>query len=324
MDAVRAIADTVLYEGHLLWPYRVSAQPDRQRWTIGGIHPKDEAERSGGRWTAFTEFLMEMPADDPETAPGGLETAVGAPGTAGEVTEAASGVPAGAAVEFRLRFLHSLHRQVMDGDAPVNELWAAGGTYRTRREAREREITSGRVRVARLLRSPVRVPVAIAAGLDEEPIEGPARIVRTWERVTGTVVLSAERAGPGAVRLRAAVVNTGTTGALDDEAGAAMLSAHLVAEASGGAFVSPADPPGRLAVASAACRSDGLWPVLAGAPGSRHTMLAAPVVLYDWPQVAPQTPADLFGGAGLDRLLAALSSGEPRGGDRAPTGTGGS
>ncbi|MFF0519732.1 hypothetical protein ACFYTC_13580 [Actinomadura nitritigenes] len=290
MDAVRAIADTVLYEGHLLWPYRASAARTGKRWTIGGVLPKDEAERSGGRWTVSAEFLLE---DGPETT-----------------------------VEVTLRFLHAVHRQMMDGDAPVHELKAGAGTYRTRQEAREREITSGRLRLERLLRSPVRVPVAIAAGFDEKRIEGTARVFRTWDRVTGTVVLSAERAAPGAVRLRAVIVNTGTAGDRDEADRTGMLCAHLVADASGGSFVSSAAPPPRLADAAAACHSDGLWPVLAGPQGGHGTVLAAPIVLYDWPQVAPQTPADLFGGAGLDRLLAELAAGDPRGADRATTGTG--
>ncbi|GAA0276618.1 hypothetical protein GCM10009527_086300 [Actinomadura nitritigenes] len=290
MDAVRAIADTVLYEGHLLWPYRASAARTGKRWTIGGVLPKDEAERSGGRWTVSAEFLLE---DGPETT-----------------------------VEFTLRFLHAVHRQMMDGDAPVHELKVGAGTYRTRREAREREITSGRLRLERLLRSPVRVPVAIAAGLDEKRIEGTARIIRTWDRVTGTVVLSAERAAPGAVRIRAVIVNTGPAEDRDEADRTGMLCAHLVSDASGGAFVSSAAPPAHLADAAAACHSDGLWPVLAGPRGGHGTVLAAPIVLYDWPQVAPQTPADLFGGAGLDRLLAELAAGDPRGGGRATTGTG--
>ncbi|MWA04260.1 hypothetical protein F8568_028565 [Actinomadura sp. LD22] len=290
MDAVRAIADTILYEGHLLWPYRPSAARHGKRWTVGGVHPKEDAERSGGRWTVSAEFLLE---DGPAST-----------------------------VEVTLRFLHAVHRQMMDGDAPVHELKSGPGTYRTRQEAREREITSGRLRVARLLRSPVRVPVAIAAGLDEKPLGGTARIVRTWDRVTGTVVLSAERAAPGAVRLRAVLANTGAAADRDEAARTAMLAAHLVADASGGAFVSPADPPAHLAGAAAACRSDGLWPVLAGPPGGHGTVLAAPIVLYDWPQVAPQTPADLLGGAGLDRLPAELAAGDPRGADRATTGTG--
>ncbi|MEA2153838.1 MAG: hypothetical protein QOI18_2071, partial [Solirubrobacteraceae bacterium] len=38
-DAVRRIADAVLYEGYLLWPYRKSALKNQQRFTFGGVYP---------------------------------------------------------------------------------------------------------------------------------------------------------------------------------------------------------------------------------------------------------------------------------------------
>ena len=40
MDPVRAIADAVLYEGYLLWPYRRSALKNQRRWTFGGVFPE--------------------------------------------------------------------------------------------------------------------------------------------------------------------------------------------------------------------------------------------------------------------------------------------
>ncbi len=39
MDDVRRIADAVLYEGYLLWPYRHSALKNQRRWTFGAVHP---------------------------------------------------------------------------------------------------------------------------------------------------------------------------------------------------------------------------------------------------------------------------------------------
>ncbi|QXJ24303.1 hypothetical protein AGRA3207_005598 [Actinomadura graeca] len=288
MDPVRTIADTVLYEGYLLWPYRRSALKNRRRWTIGGVYPRAYAEREGDRWTVSSEVLLE-------TAPG-------------------------ADVEVTLRFLHAVRRQAMSGDAPVDEVAVGGETYTTWQEAREREITSGRLRVARLLRSPVRVPVAVAAGAEEEPIGPPgasdAWFVRMWERLDGMMEVSAAEVAPGVVRLRAEVVNTaalgtetmggGADGGRRDEAvDAGMLCAHLVASTTAGAFASSTDPPGRLAAAAATCRNEGLWPVLVGEPGSRHTVLAAPIVLYDWPRVSPESPGDLFDGSEIDRLLIA-------------------
>ncbi|TDC69915.1 hypothetical protein E1200_06905 [Actinomadura sp. GC306] len=269
MDRVRAIADVVLYEGHELWPSRRSTPSTGQRWTIDGVYPRPYAELVGDRWTACAEFLME---GSPE-----------------------------ADVEVTLRFLHAVHRQAMDGDAPVDDVLAGGGIRETRREAREREITGGRVPVARLLRSPVRIPVAVAAGTDEEDLGGGARFLRLWHRVDGTVEVSAAAVGDGVVRLRVEVVNTGRAEDRDEAVQAGMMCAHVVVRARGAAFVSPGDPPERLAGAAAECASDGLWPVLAGAPGRYDTVLAAPVVLYDWPQVAPE--GSVFDGTGAGRLL---------------------
>ncbi|MGP4021943.1 hypothetical protein [Actinomadura sp. 3N407] len=270
---MRAVADVVLYEGYLLWPYRRSALKNQRRWTIGGVYPRPYAERTGDRSTVRAEFLMDTTGSDPD-------------------------------VEFTLRFLHAVHRQVMDGDAPVDELRVGDETFTTWQEAREREITSGRVSVARLLRTPVRVPVAVAAGAEDEAIGGTARFTRLWRRVDGTIELSAAEAGDGAVRLRAEVVNTGAAEDRDAAVHAGMLCAHVVARAGGGAaFASLTDPPERMAEAAASCVSDGLWPVLAGTPGSHDTVLAAPIVLYDWPQVAPESPGDMFDGTEIDRLL---------------------
>jgi hypothetical protein len=40
VDDVRRIADAVLYEGYLLWPYRRSALKNQRRWTFGGVYPE--------------------------------------------------------------------------------------------------------------------------------------------------------------------------------------------------------------------------------------------------------------------------------------------
>ena len=47
----------------------------------------------------------------------------------------------------------------------------------------------------------------------------------------------------------------------------------------------------------------GVWPVLVGEGGDCHTMLASPIILYDYPQVAPESPGDLFDGAEIDEIL---------------------
>jgi hypothetical protein len=42
-DSVRALADAVLYEGYVLWPYRRSALKNQRRWTFGGVFPPAHA-----------------------------------------------------------------------------------------------------------------------------------------------------------------------------------------------------------------------------------------------------------------------------------------
>jgi hypothetical protein len=71
----------------------------------------------------------------------------------------------------------------------------------------------------------------------------------------------------------------------------------------GGAFVSLADPPEELREAAESCRNSGTWPVLVGVPGERHTLLSSPIILHDYPEVAEESPGDLFDGAEIDGLL---------------------
>jgi hydrogenase maturation protease len=41
-----------------------------------------------------------------------------------------------------------------------------------------------------------------------------------------------------------------------------------------------------------------------GAEGERDTMLSSPIILYDYPQIAPESPGDLFDGTEIDEILA--------------------
>jgi hypothetical protein len=44
--------------------------------------------------------------------------------------------------------------------------------------------------------------------------------------------------------------------------------------------------------------------VLAGEEGQRDGMLSSPIILYDYPQIAPESPGDLFDGTEIDEILA--------------------
>jgi hypothetical protein len=82
------------------------------------------------------------------------------------------------------------------------------------------------------------------------------------------------------------------------------LSTHLVVGVEGGAFVSLLDPPPDAQAFASACSNSRLWPILVGEPGARDTLLCSPIILYDYPQVAPESPGDLFDATEIDEILA--------------------
>src|ERR1700685_3979481 len=60
LDAVRRMADAVLYEGYILYPYRASAQKNRSRWQWGvvmtpGYAAVDPSESSSTRCECVLE-----------------------------------------------------------------------------------------------------------------------------------------------------------------------------------------------------------------------------------------------------------------------------
>ncbi|HEY4320966.1 MAG TPA: hypothetical protein VGM77_07250 [Gemmatimonadales bacterium] len=265
-DAVRRIADAVLYEGYLLWPYRRSAPKNQQRFNFGCVMPPT--------WSA------EHPDEGSQIATQLLIDGTEAP-----------------QVSVTLRFLQVVHRQITDqhGD-PVDALTIDGETHLSWDEATEREISgTGRF--------------TIAAGARTESL-GQAAITHAWQMLSGDVSAEIERLGPSRHRLSIVVHNTtpgaawreagpGTDGALRTVAlNTTFCSAHLVLRATRGAFVSPLD-----AGAATACHHERLWPVLVGDAPDQTTVLAAAIMLDEYPQVAPESPGDLFDGGEVDQLL---------------------
>ena len=58
-DRARAIADAVLYEGYLLYPYRASSRKNQCRWQFGVLGPPGAADAGIGEERALdTQFLV--------------------------------------------------------------------------------------------------------------------------------------------------------------------------------------------------------------------------------------------------------------------------
>jgi hypothetical protein len=140
-------------------------------------------------------------------------------------------------------------------------------------------------------------------------------IVRKQESLYGVVEVAATRVAGRTFKVRVQVKNQTPfeDAARDDLAtgsgrdGALMrslVSAHVRLGLTDGQFVSLLEPPESLSDLAASCRNVGAWPVLVGAAGERDTMLASPIILYDYPQIAPESPGDLFDGTEIDEILA--------------------
>jgi hydrogenase maturation protease len=54
---------------------------------------------------------------------------------------------------------------------------------------------------------------------------------------------------------------------------------------------------------AASCKNVGTWPVLVGEEGQCDTVLSSPIILYDYPQIAPESAGDLFDGTEIDEIL---------------------
>ena len=168
-------------------------------------------------------------------------------------------------------------------------------------EAAERLVAEVVADTDELLSRPRRVEFALPAGCASE-----AGAHRKWLTISGRVTVGAAAVEAGALRITAEVENTTPAPAhLDREAALlrSMVSTHMVLRAAAGDFVSLADPPPELEAAAARCANAGTWPVLAGEPGARDTVLSSPIILEDHPRVAEESPGDLFDATEIDEIL---------------------
>jgi hypothetical protein len=295
-DLVDRIVAAVLYEGYILYPYRPSVK-NRQRWTFGGLYPESYSQAQGGTdaWTMQTEGLVR----------GGQ----------------------GTTLEASVRFLHLLERQIgelttppADGPAddrpafrPVGALQIDGEHFHTWQEAVERTVGPETVALGELTCSPCEVSFQFPACrewklLRQRTGEAIGIEVREQQAIAGTMALSAEQADDELFKMRVRILNRTPWGAdagsrRDEALLRSLVSTHTLLGVRGGAFVSLLDPPPDCQAIAASCRNEGTWPVLVGADGAKDTLLSSPIILYDYPQVAPESPGDLFDATEIDEIL---------------------
>lgn len=281
---VRAVADAVLYEGYLLYPYRSTSPKNRSRWQFGVLGPVGAAECGVGEEPALhTECVLDR--DD--------------------------GV-----VEPVLRFLQLQVRTVEAGEAgrfrAVPELVVGDRTWVSWDEAVEVELPLGAFTAA-ALRVGVSRTVAVPGGVDVESLGSAGRLVRTRFPLHVGVHLQATRVGDAArlaidVRNDTRLDDVGEPGVTARDAAIrhSAIGAHLLLAARGARFVSLLETPACFADATAGCRQHRCYPVLAGdrgTPGTSDVVLASPIILYDNPEIAAESGGELFDATEIDEIL---------------------
>jgi hypothetical protein len=139
-----------------------------------------------------------------------------------------------------------------------------------------------------------------ALGLEERRAFGEGRV-----RAEFRVKVTAAEVSPGLFRVRAEAANETDAEERNREKvlGRSLLSAHFAFSLDGARFLSQIDPPPEWTAEAARNRNEGLFPVLVGEEGSHDRMLASPIILYDFPRIAPESRGDLFDGLEIDEIL---------------------
>jgi hypothetical protein len=292
---VDQIVDAVLYEGYILYPYRPSVK-NRQRWTFGGLYPRAfcVAQDSGDPWSMQTECLVRGEGDS--------------------------------RLQIEVRFLHLQDRLVGQLDGPLDELsddeppfhlvdklQVGDRLLQSWQEAVQRSVMLDGLDLVALASEPLASDFAFPRCRQIEAVRGPAGpiealLVREQHAVKGTVRVSAERVSERLFKLTVRIENHteidfGETASRDRAVLLALASTHTIMNVQEGEFLSLIDAPEEFRSLTATLKNEGTWPVLAGREGENDTMLSSPITLYDYPQIAAESPGDFFDGTEIDEML---------------------
>lgn len=236
LDHVEKIANAMLYEGYMLYPYRPSSVKNRQRFNFGVLHP-------GGYDVSRMRTECIVLGDSSTT------------------------------VDVKMRCLQLAER----------DNW---------QEGHEREVTVAGFTLGQ-------VSTHLRPFLFDGGAEG--------EQIRGELELQSAQLSAGVYKFAVETRNCVSSNAdwtRDQALLRSLISVHTILYVSGGQFVSLLDPPETMRQAASACGNVGTWPVLVGEEGQTDTLLSAPIILYDYPQIAPESPGDLFDGTEIDEILA--------------------
>ena len=308
---VEKIADAVLYEGYILYPYRPSAVKNQQRWNFGALCPESysAAQKGTESWTMQTECLVRN-----------IDETV---------------------LKLKVRFLHLVSREVgkridgcrlavvdcghleIEGSAShfemVSSLEVNGRIFQTWQEAIERDVMLPAIKIGNKVESNERrfsFPYNETRELLVDDVSGETVgvILRKQEAIEGVIEVKTAMTGDLAVsnesplKITVKILNRtpyedAAEHSRDEALMRSFVSTHTILQVEKGEFISLLDPPEQFRVSASECHNSGTYPVLVGEEGARDCMLSSPIILYDYPQIAPESAGNLYDGTEIDEIL---------------------
>ncbi|MDQ3636019.1 MAG: hypothetical protein M3405_16180 [Acidobacteriota bacterium] len=302
IEKVKSIADAVLYEGYILYPYRPSAIKNQQRWNFGGVYPKrfSEMQKGTDAWQMQTQCLIE--ADEKTT------------------------------LDIKIRFLQMVMRGVREPKESfdkdnfnesdfqgVQALQVGEQLFQSWQEAVEREFNIKTVKLNELVGKTKEQKFSFEENQETEILKNEENkvggiIVRSNEFIEGAVEVSVEDLSEQVelkskklFKVTVRILNKGNFA--DDETRdealmRAFVSTHTILNVKSGGFVSLLEPTEKFENVAKTCENIGTYPVMVGDEGEREFLFSSPIILYDYPQIAPESEGNYFDGTEMDEMLA--------------------
>ncbi len=226
---IEKIANAILYEGYLLYPYRKSALKNQQRFNFGLLQPNDFFQ---------TQVLVLGKAEG---------------------------------FSVRVRFLQTLTRQIIDKDGIKQaRLEIDKQIFETWDEVVERNIETDKL-----------IEFNFDCEMSEEYLSvGKAKFVRTTEEIYGRIEIETQNSRKNLQRLTVKIYNLSKI--------ERFISTHAILSVENVEFVSLLEYEKEFQGEVKALKQNGLFPVLV----EKNVMLASPIILYDFPQIAPESSGE--------------------------------
>ncbi len=286
------VTRTLLYEGYALFPYHRSAIKNQKPIPFGVVFPE--------QYNTYNEHShSKMQTQCIVTGSEDLQ------------------------VNITIRFLHLMQiklfekvtsQETAESDfIQVNNVSIDGKTCQAGWQTTERKISTGDLQISQLIKNRKVICIEFDKEYDtkylsEEIGKTPAKQINSIAEIKGTVIIEAEPVKniQNAFRITITVTNTtpvenAETISRDEVLTQSFLSTHIILNTPDGQFISHQDPDEKWKSVIEECENINTWPILIDTGNT--TLLSSPIILYDYPQINPQSHGDLFDSTEIEEAL---------------------